>query len=59
MNMDEIMPDQFACSDESPEILASAALTFEENLIVNDADGCARYGCIYIAYEKCCGCLIQ
>ena len=41
------------------EIFANATLTFEENLIANDSDGCSRYGCTCIAYEKCCGYFIQ
>jgi hypothetical protein len=57
--MNEVVTSQPAYSEESPEILADATLTFEENLIVEDSGDCPRYGCICINYERCCGCFIQ
>ena len=32
-------------------------VSFSDNLAL--ASGCDNYGCTCIAYEKCCGCLIQ
>lgn len=43
--------NQAVCNEESSEIFANVILTFEENLIANDSDGCSRYGCTCIAYE--------
>lgn len=52
--------------EDSGEIIAEETLTFEENLIEKgDSDDelylceCDNYGCNCIAYEKCCGCLLQ
>lgn len=33
------------------------AMTFSNNLVL--ASGCDNYGCTCIAYEKCCGCILQ
>ncbi|MCR4319009.1 MAG: hypothetical protein NUV74_01560 [Candidatus Brocadiaceae bacterium] len=57
--MSNAIMNQAVCNEEASEIFANATLTFEENLIANDSDGCPRYGCTCIAYEKCCGCFIQ
>ena len=57
--MNDVLTNYAAGNDGSTEILESAILTFEENLIANDSDDCPRYGCTCIAYEKGCGCLVQ
>lgn len=46
-------------NDEMGDILATASLIYEENLLAENADNCNSYGCTCIAYEKCCGCFIQ
>jgi hypothetical protein len=42
-------------------ILEIMELRFEENQINQDSSNCDchQYGCTCIAYEKCCGCLVQ
>lgn len=57
--MDEHAIEQDVASEELDEILEETTLSFEENLIVANSENCDRYGCTCIAYEKCCGCLLQ
>lgn len=58
--MNKVLMEQFPLNNvEINEVLSNATLDFEKNPIGDDTDGCPRYGCTCIAYEKCCGCLLQ
>lgn len=57
--MQKFTMEPLAYNIASAEILSDTTLTFEENLIAADSDGCSPYGCTCIAYERCCGCLLQ
>lgn len=56
--MADLIPSENKSYDDT-DIIAVADLIFEENVLLSDDIMCDRYGCTCIAFEKCCGCLIQ
>lgn len=55
------MTKDFTNQNVESEVLEVKTLVFEENQLLDNTtnSNCDPYGCTCIAYEKCCGCLLQ